>query len=59
MFLNEKPTCSICLKTIQDNETAIVEVRYPMKKGMTEIKAYLRNEGVFYCEICAKQTKRR
>jgi hypothetical protein len=27
-------------------------MRYPERKGMTEIKAYLQNEGKLICEDC-------
>lgn len=48
----EKATCFICKKEIEGNEVVYVKMRYPERKGMTEIKAYLRNEGIFICEAC-------
>ena len=48
----EKATCSICKKEIEGDEVVYVKMRYPERKGMTEIKAYLRNEGIFTCEAC-------
>ena len=51
----EKAACSICKKEIEGNEVVYVKMRYPERKGMTEIKAYLRNEGTFICEACYKK----
>ncbi|PFA63070.1 Fe3+ hydroxamate ABC transporter substrate-binding protein [Bacillus sp. AFS015802] len=51
MFGN-KPTCSTCGKEISGNDMVYVKMRYPERKGMTEIKAYLNNEGTFICEEC-------
>lgn len=48
----EKAKCSICKKEIEGDEVVYVKMRYPKHKGMTEIKAYLRNEGSFICEAC-------
>jgi hypothetical protein len=47
-----KPKCSNCEKEIKGNDLVYVKMRYPEKKGMTEIKAYLNNEGKFICEKC-------
>jgi len=33
-------------------EVVYVKMRYPERKGMTEIKAYLQNEGKLICEDC-------
>lgn len=46
------PKCSICEKEIKGNEVVFVKMRYPERKGMTEIKAYLQNEGELICEDC-------
>lgn len=51
MFL-EKPKCALCKKEIQGDEHVYIHMRYPKRKGFTEIKAYLRNEGRFICETC-------
>nr|WP_229594173.1 Fe3+ hydroxamate ABC transporter substrate-binding protein [Rossellomorea vietnamensis] len=34
------------------NDLIYIKMRYPKKKGMTEIKTYLNNEGEFICEKC-------
>lgn len=47
-----KPKCSICEKGIKGNETIYVKMRYPTTRGMTEIKAYLQNNGTFICKNC-------
>jgi hypothetical protein len=39
-------------KLIIEDEMVYVKMRYPKRKGFTEIKAYLRNEGKFICEEC-------
>ena len=51
-MFGEKPKCSVCSKEIEGNEVVFVKMRYPKHKGMTEIKAYLKNEGLFICEDC-------
>ena len=33
-------------------DVVYVKMRYPMYRGMTEIKAFLRNEGSLICEDC-------
>jgi|GEM_PF-453684 len=47
-----KAVCSICSREIVGNETVYVRMRYHEKRGITEIKAYLQNEGKFICENC-------
>jgi hypothetical protein len=47
-----KPQCSVCRKEIKGDDVVYVKMRYPKHKGMTEIKAYLKNEGRFICEEC-------
>ncbi|OIJ16844.1 Fe3+ hydroxamate ABC transporter substrate-binding protein [Anaerobacillus alkalidiazotrophicus] len=47
-----KPKCSICDQHIKGNDVVYVKMRYPQFRGMTEIKAYLQNEGKFICEDC-------
>lgn len=51
-MFREEPTCIKCGKEIKGNEVVFVKMRYPKRKGMTEIKAYLKNEGIFLCEQC-------
>lgn len=51
MFGN-KPKCSYCKKEIKEDDIVLVKMRYPKRKGFTEIKAYLNNEGKFICEEC-------
>ena len=34
------PKCSICQREIKGNDVVFVNMRYPERKGMTEIKAY-------------------
>ncbi|MGM7636793.1 Fe3+ hydroxamate ABC transporter substrate-binding protein [Bacillus sp. Hm123] len=46
------PNCSVCEKEIKGNDVVFVKMRYPERKGMTEIKAYLQNEGTLICEEC-------
>jgi hypothetical protein len=46
------PECTYCDKEIKGNEVVFVKMRYPERKGMTEIKAYLQNEGKLICEEC-------
>ncbi|MES9736932.1 Fe3+ hydroxamate ABC transporter substrate-binding protein [Peribacillus frigoritolerans] len=45
------PNCVKCGKEIKGDEVVLVKMRYPKRKGMTEIKAYLKN-GSFICEAC-------
>nr|WP_251009420.1 Fe3+ hydroxamate ABC transporter substrate-binding protein [Bacillus sp. ISL-39] len=44
--------CSECEKEIQANEEIYVKMRYPEKKGMTEIKAFIQYQGKIICEEC-------
>ncbi|WP_077296329.1 Fe3+ hydroxamate ABC transporter substrate-binding protein [Virgibacillus pantothenticus] len=53
-MFGEKPKCSLCEKIIRDEDVVLVKMRWPKRKGMTEIKAYLINEGKFICEDCFK-----
>ncbi|MFJ5965852.1 Fe3+ hydroxamate ABC transporter substrate-binding protein [Bacillus sp. NPDC093026] len=43
MFLFEEPTCTSCNKKIEGNEKVYVKLVYPKRRGMTEVKAWLRN----------------
>ena len=51
-MFGEKPECIKCGNEIKDGEVVLIKMRYPKRKGITEIKAYLRNEGIFICEDC-------
>lgn len=51
-MFGETPKCTICDKEIKGDDAVFVRMRYPKHKGMTEIKAYLQNEGKFTCEDC-------
>jgi hypothetical protein len=54
-MFGEEPKCTGCGKEIEGDESVFIQLRYPKRKGMTEIKAYLRNEGRFICESCFHQ----
>ncbi|MCP2034200.1 hypothetical protein L1279_001183 [Planomicrobium sp. HSC-17F08] len=54
-MFNEKPRCASCNKEIEGDEVVFIKMRYPKRKGFTEIKAYLKNEGEFICENCFKK----
>lgn len=47
-----RPNFSDCGKDIKGNEEVYVKMKYPTIKGMTEIKAYLSNNGKLICEMC-------
>ncbi len=51
-MLLDEPRCTVCNKEIKEEDVVLVKMRYPKRKGFTEIKAYLRNEGKFICEAC-------
>lgn len=51
-MLKITPTCSECNKEIKGNDVIFVKMHYPIRKGFTEIKAYLQNEGTIICEDC-------
>lgn len=51
-MLWDKPKCMVCEKEIKEDEIVFVKMKYPKRRGFTEIKAYLRNEGTFVCEGC-------
>ncbi|KKI92938.1 Fe3+ hydroxamate ABC transporter substrate-binding protein [Bacillus sp. SA1-12] len=53
----DEPNYSACGKTIEGDDLVYVKMRYPKRKGMTEIKAYLKNEGNFICEDCFHNKK--
>lgn len=49
------PKCMKCNNEIKDDEEVLVQLRYPKRKGFTEIKAYLNLEGKFICEKCSAE----
>lgn len=49
------PKCMKCNNEIKDDEKVLVQMRYPKRKGFTEIKAYLNLEGKFICEKCSTE----
>ncbi|WP_332631303.1 Fe3+ hydroxamate ABC transporter substrate-binding protein [Halalkalibacter flavus] len=51
-MLWSKPSCTFCEKEIKGDDVVLVKIRYPKQKGLTEIKANLRNEGKFIWEEC-------
>lgn len=53
LMFGENPKCSICQKDIKNDEVVFVKLKFPKRKGFTEIKAYLKNEGIFICEKCS------
>jgi hypothetical protein len=54
----DKPKCLVCDKEIKGDELVYIKMRYPKRKGFTEIIAYLRNEGKFICEDCFNKNNR-
>ena len=54
-MFGEEPKCTKCGKEIKGDEVVYIKMRYPKRKGITEIKAYLKNEGSFLCEDCFRQ----
>ncbi|RHW29964.1 Fe3+ hydroxamate ABC transporter substrate-binding protein [Oceanobacillus profundus] len=54
-MFGEPPKCTVCEREIKGDETVLIRMRYPKRKGMTEIKAYLKNEGKFICEDCSNK----
>ena len=48
-----KPKCIECGKEIKEDDIVFVKIKNPKRRGFTEIKAYLRNEGKFICENCS------
>lgn len=47
-----EPKCFLCGKEIKGDEVVYIKMRYPKQKGMTEIKACLKNEGRFIWDKC-------
>ncbi|WHY56260.1 Fe3+ hydroxamate ABC transporter substrate-binding protein [Peribacillus simplex] len=57
-MFGEDPKCGRCGKEIKGDEVVHLKMRYPKRKGMTEIKAYLKNEGSYICEVCFDKGKK-
>ncbi|RMA94390.1 Fe3+ hydroxamate ABC transporter substrate-binding protein [Priestia megaterium] len=53
-----KERCSVCQKEIQPNEEVWMRMKYPSKRGMTEIKAFLHQEAQFVCMDCFEKNKK-
>ncbi|WP_239587315.1 Fe3+ hydroxamate ABC transporter substrate-binding protein [Bacillus pakistanensis] len=51
-MFSQTPKCIECKKEIKGNDVVYVKMIFPKRRGMTEIKAYLQNEGKFICEDC-------
>ncbi len=51
-MFGDKPICIECGKEIEGGEKVHIEMIYPKRKGMTEIKAYLELEGKMTCRGC-------
>nr|WP_106779542.1 Fe3+ hydroxamate ABC transporter substrate-binding protein [Lysinibacillus timonensis] len=51
-MLWDKPKCIMCDQLIKEDDLVYVKMRYPKRKGITEMKAFLNNEGRFICEDC-------
>ncbi|MCP3739370.1 Fe3+ hydroxamate ABC transporter substrate-binding protein [Rossellomorea sp. BNER] len=48
----QTPTCMGCNKEVKGNDEVYVKMRYPERRGRTEIRAFLQNEGKFLCNDC-------
>lgn len=48
-----KPKCMKCHTEIKEEEEVLVQLKYPKRKGFTEIKAFLNLEGKFICKFCS------
>lgn len=46
------PKCKKCGKDIEGNEEVVVTMRYQDRRGMTEIRAFIQNEGQIICMKC-------
>lgn len=51
-MLRSKPKCMKCATVIEEDDIVCVKMGYLKRKSLTEIKAYLHNEGKFICENC-------
>ncbi|WP_317175662.1 Fe3+ hydroxamate ABC transporter substrate-binding protein [Priestia megaterium] len=51
-----KEQCSVCQKEIQPNEEVWMRMKYPSKRGMTEIKAfYIKRRNLYVWTALKKQ----
>ncbi|WP_353733586.1 Fe3+ hydroxamate ABC transporter substrate-binding protein [Rossellomorea vietnamensis] len=50
-MFGEKAECSICCGEIEGDEEVYVKMRWPKRKGIPEIKAYLKNGKVHMFEV--------
>ena len=51
-----KERCSVCQKEIQPNEEVWMRMKYPSKRGMTEIKAfYIKRLNLYVWTALKKQ----
>ncbi|MED3973263.1 Fe3+ hydroxamate ABC transporter substrate-binding protein [Priestia megaterium] len=51
-----KEQCSVCQKEIQPNEEVWMRMKYPSKRGMTEIKAfYIKRLNLYVWTALKKQ----
>lgn len=57
-MFNDPPVCSVCGRDIKGGEPVHLSMRYPKRRGFTEIKAYLKNEAQFTCEGCFLRQER-
>ena len=51
-MFDKNPNCSVYGEKIEGDDVVYIKMRYPKRRGMTEIKAYLKNKGAFLCETC-------
>lgn len=49
------PKCMKCNTEIKGDEEIFVKLKYPKRKGFTEIKAFLNLEGKFICKECSSK----
>jgi phage FluMu protein Com len=54
-MFGDKPKCMNCGKEIEGNEEVYIKMKWPKRKGITEIKAYLTYEAKFLCLDCFEQ----
>lgn len=50
-MFGEPPKCMNCKKEIKGDDVVFIKMRYPKRKGMTEIKAYLKMKGNLFVII--------
>ncbi|SDI81715.1 hypothetical protein [Alteribacillus bidgolensis] len=57
IFKRKTAACANCGKKIETGEEIYAKMRYPKRKIMVEIKAYLIKETEIFCSTCFKQEK--